>query len=279
MSNKLRRSKRKVKIPSKLADSICSLNKAMTNKADMEEFVESGKSGDCIQEMDMNSDVREQVSGNMEENLNVKEDNASVKLDTVHQNSKEMDGNNNTDNNKGNVWKKTDQVVNIDSDTMINNDKKVLDNSLLFVPTEIINKDRECVVFDEELVELGSRNWLNTLCGYFVGCNMMLSELRYNNEEPSKLPLWVNLLNVPLEAWTHRGISALASAVGNPIIMDALTTEIFHSGKGRMGFARVLVEVDISKGFKKLLSLFIRMLIKRRLLLSMLLLNTLGSLT
>ncbi|GKD31229.1 RNA-directed DNA polymerase, eukaryota, reverse transcriptase zinc-binding domain protein [Tanacetum coccineum] len=163
-------------------------------------------------------------------------------------------------------------------------------------------------MFDNESVELGSRNWQNTLCGYFVGCNMVLSELRYNvkrmwskcglrdvlphsngvflfkfakneglqfvlenglwliNDKPllvqkwqhdicldkkelSRLPSWVKLLNVPLEAWTHRGISALASGVGKPIIMDSLTIEICHSGKGRLGFAKVLVEVDARKGF------------------------------
>ncbi|GJZ51480.1 zinc knuckle CX2CX4HX4C containing protein [Tanacetum coccineum] len=175
-----------------------------------------------------------------------------------------------------------DLVVNMDNHGISSNVKSELDNSLLFVPTEIIGDDREVVVFDEEMVELGIKNWVNTLCGYFVGCNMTISELRYNvrrmwsrcglrdvlphsnvqrwqhdvcleKKEPSKLPLWVKLLNVPLEAWTHKGISALASGVGKPIIMDALTTEIFHSGKGRMGFARVLVEVDTSKGFKKLL--------------------------
>nr|GEZ26176.1 hypothetical protein [Tanacetum cinerariifolium] len=210
------------------------------------------------------------------------------------------------DNNNGNVWKKNNLVRNKGSSSVNRNVKSELDNSLSFVPTEIIGDDREVVVFDEDLVKLGSKNWLNTLCGYFVGCNMTVSELKYNvrrmwsrfglrdvqhhsngvflfkfanNEglqfvlenrpwlingkallvqkwqldvcikktEPSKLPLWVKLLNVPLEAWTQKGISALASGVGKPIIMDALTTEICHSGKGKLGYARVLVEPDLCK--------------------------------
>ncbi|GKC60779.1 RNA-directed DNA polymerase, eukaryota, reverse transcriptase zinc-binding domain protein, partial [Tanacetum coccineum] len=52
-----------------------------------------------------------------------------------------------------------------------------------------------------------------------------------DKKELSRLPSWVKLLNVPLEAWTHRGISALASGVGKPIIMDATSIEICHSGK------------------------------------------------
>ncbi|GKB71908.1 RNA-directed DNA polymerase, eukaryota, reverse transcriptase zinc-binding domain protein [Tanacetum coccineum] len=218
----------------------------------------------------------------LEESKNGKD--ATVDLNETHQTSQKMNvndkinGNSRIDNNKESVWKKNDLVMNMDNHGASSNVKSELGNSLLFVPTEIIGDDREVDVFDEELVELGSKNWVNTLCGYFVGYNMAISELRYNvrrmwsrcglrdvlpysngvflfkfakNEEPSKLPLWVKLLNVQLEAWTHKGISALASGVGKPIIMDALTIEICHSGKGRMGFAMVLIEVDASKGFKK----------------------------
>ncbi|GKC03028.1 RNA-directed DNA polymerase, eukaryota, reverse transcriptase zinc-binding domain protein [Tanacetum coccineum] len=60
--------------------------------------------------------------------------------------------------------------------------------------------------------------------------------------------------------------------------MDATSIEICHSGKGKMGFTRVLIEVNASKGFKKKLKLYIGMLRKRKPLLNMLLLNTLGSL-
>ncbi|GKC17154.1 hypothetical protein Tco_1013936 [Tanacetum coccineum] len=90
-------------------------------------------------------------------------------------------GINSSNNVKENVWKKIDHAVNIDNDAKISTEIKGLDNSLLFVPTELIEIDREVVVFDAELVELGSRKWMNILCGYFVGCNMVLSELRYND--------------------------------------------------------------------------------------------------
>ncbi|GJS75987.1 hypothetical protein Tco_0725868 [Tanacetum coccineum] len=204
------KNKRKIKLPSKLADSVCSWNKEMINKADMEEFTESDEIRDCIQEMEEINDVREHVTvkTSMKESLNVKEMNVNVKLNVPDQDTQEKNVNdksnmsttindnnvkncfetmdrdqgiNNSNNVKENVWKKIDHAVNIDNDAKISTEIKGLDNSLLFVPTELIEIDREVVVFDAELVELGSRKWMNTLCGYFVGCNMVLSELRYND--------------------------------------------------------------------------------------------------
>lgn len=123
------------------------------------------------------------------------------------------------------------------------------------------------MVFDDELLELGSKKWNSTVCGYFVGCRVSFNEARYhlrrmwnkygledmyaneggvfffkfhdeggmeevvkngpwmvNNKplfvqkwrvglcldkaEPSKLPVWVKMLNVPMEAWSTKGISA-----------------------------------------------------------------------
>ncbi|GKA33100.1 RNA-directed DNA polymerase, eukaryota, reverse transcriptase zinc-binding domain protein, partial [Tanacetum coccineum] len=68
--------------------------------------------------------------------------------------------------------------------------------------------------------------------------------------EPKKIPVWVKLRNVPMEAWSVKGISALASSVGKPIIMDEITTKMCMTGVGRVGFARVLVEIDAEKGIK-----------------------------
>ncbi|GJW79881.1 RNA-directed DNA polymerase, eukaryota, reverse transcriptase zinc-binding domain protein [Tanacetum coccineum] len=46
--------------------------------------------------------------------------------------------------------------------------------------------------------------------------------------EPVKLPLWIKLHNVPIEAWTVKGISAIASSLGTPLIMDKTTTRMCH---------------------------------------------------
>jgi hypothetical protein len=69
--------------------------------------------------------------------------------------------------------------------------------------------------------------------------------------EQSTVPLWVNLVNVPLEAWSNEGISALASSLGKPLIMDSMTAKRCQFGEGKIDFARVLVEFTVEKGFRE----------------------------
>ncbi|GKC84404.1 RNA-directed DNA polymerase, eukaryota, reverse transcriptase zinc-binding domain protein [Tanacetum coccineum] len=58
--------------------------------------------------------------------------------------------------------------------------ENLIDNKLMTVPTEIDEFGNEFVVFDEELINDGSRRWQLTLCGFFVGFKMRINELRYN---------------------------------------------------------------------------------------------------
>ncbi|GKD28911.1 RNA-directed DNA polymerase, eukaryota, reverse transcriptase zinc-binding domain protein [Tanacetum coccineum] len=60
----------------------------------------------------------------------------------------------------------------------------------------------------------------------------------------------VKMMNVPMKAWNVKGINALASSIGKPVIMDEVTTKLCVTGVGRIGFARVLVEIDVEKGIK-----------------------------
>lgn len=76
--------------------------------------------------------------------------------------------------------------------------------------------------------------------------------------EPVKLPVWVKLLNVPLEAWSDKGISSLASCLGKPIIMDEVTTNVCKTGTGRLGFARVLIEINAEKQLKDVIEVAYR---------------------
>ncbi|GJZ08736.1 RNA-directed DNA polymerase, eukaryota, reverse transcriptase zinc-binding domain protein [Tanacetum coccineum] len=69
--------------------------------------------------------------------------------------------------------------------------------------------------------------------------------------EPKCLPVWVKMVNVPLEAWTVEGISAIASRLGKPMMMDTITSTMCHKRIGNFEFARVLVEMDAQKEFKK----------------------------
>ncbi|GJV01554.1 ATPase, F1/V1/A1 complex, alpha/beta subunit, partial [Tanacetum coccineum] len=72
-----------------------------------------------------------------------------------------------------------------------------------------------------------------------------------DRKEPKALPLWVKLHFVPIEAWTVNGISAIASSLGKPLIMDKTTTKMCNEGRGRFGYARVLIEVQAKKEFKE----------------------------
>ncbi|GKE41535.1 RNA-directed DNA polymerase, eukaryota, reverse transcriptase zinc-binding domain protein, partial [Tanacetum coccineum] len=66
---------------------------------------------------------------------------------------------------------------------------------------------------------------------------------------PCKIPVWIRLYNVPLEAWSIKGISAISSRLGRPIMMDQMTSNMYKKGSGRLGYARVLVKVDAGKEY------------------------------
>ena len=60
------------------------------------------------------------------------------------------------------------------------NNRLNFEKKLLVIPTEIDDNGTEVVVFDEVLIKEGCEKWDKTLCGYFVGENMSVNELRYN---------------------------------------------------------------------------------------------------
>ncbi|GKF24588.1 hypothetical protein Tco_0076910 [Tanacetum coccineum] len=56
-------------------------------------------------------------------------------------------------------------------------DNKLMNNKLWSILTEILEDEREVVIFDEELVTLGSEKWNLTLCRYFVGYKMSVGDV------------------------------------------------------------------------------------------------------
>lgn len=61
-------------------------------------------------------------------------------------------------------------------------------------------------------------------------------------EDFSIVPVWVQLHNLPLQCWTIKAISTIASKLGKPLCTDRITQE-----RKRISYARVLVELDASK--------------------------------
>ncbi|GKB61171.1 RNA-directed DNA polymerase, eukaryota, reverse transcriptase zinc-binding domain protein [Tanacetum coccineum] len=155
----------------------------------------------------------------------------------------------------------------------------MVDNKLQHVPIEVSDNGDSIVIFDDEIIELGSQKWNLIVCGQFIGCSIGFNEARYHirrmwnrfrlkdviaknvvqkwstdmcldKAEPKKIPVWVKIRNVLMEAWSVKGIIALASSDGKLVIMDEITAKIYVTGIGRIGFARVLVEIDAKKGIK-----------------------------
>ncbi|GKA72537.1 RNA-directed DNA polymerase, eukaryota, reverse transcriptase zinc-binding domain protein [Tanacetum coccineum] len=153
----------------------------------------------------------------------------------------------------------------------------LIDNKLKIVPTRMDENGDEYVIFNDEFINEGSRKWNLTLCCYFIGHKMHINfhhekcmnevvekgpwivinkplvaqkwdiNMSIDKTKPDKLPLWVRLCNLPFEAWSINGISALASRIGKPLIMDAMTASMCKHVTGRIRYARVLIEVQVKK--------------------------------
>lgn len=74
----------------------------------------------------------------------------------------------------------------------------------------------------------------------------MPSCFEFDDHELLNLPIWITLPGLPLECWNATVLSKIASRIGKPITTDEMT-EL----KKRVSYARVLVEVDVSKPLTK----------------------------
>nr|GEX17593.1 RNA-directed DNA polymerase, eukaryota, reverse transcriptase zinc-binding domain protein [Tanacetum cinerariifolium] len=146
---------------------------------------------------------------------------------------------------------------------MVTKDMKVVHNKLDFVPTVINEEGSEFVIFDETLVEKGSAYWKLTVCRHFVGYKMGVHELRYNIRR-----MWSKwgIDDIDMKAdgtcmfkfrneegmnkVLELGPCSLASNLGRPLIMDNMAVRRCRFGEGRLDYARVLVEFDVTKGCK-----------------------------
>ncbi|GAV59693.1 LOW QUALITY PROTEIN: DUF4283 domain-containing protein, partial [Cephalotus follicularis] len=63
-----------------------------------------------------------------------------------------------------------------------------------------------------------------------------------------KVPVWVKLMNIPMEYWSPKSLSCLASVLGKPLRMDT-ATEV----KSKINFARIYVEMDSRTNFPEVI--------------------------
>ncbi|PPD95544.1 hypothetical protein GOBAR_AA36069 [Gossypium barbadense] len=59
------------------------------------------------------------------------------------------------------------------------------------------------------------------------------------NFSMNQMPVWVHLSNIPLELFTSKSLSYIASALGNPLYMDSIT-----ANQQRLAFAKVCFEMN-----------------------------------
>nr|GEW59040.1 (E,E)-geranyllinalool synthase [Tanacetum cinerariifolium] len=130
---------------------------------------------------------------------------------------------------KGNRNVEYEKSANRSDDNAMTDNK--IDNKLMEISTKISKNGNKVVVLNDEMIESGCEKWKNTICGFFVG-----GKVTYSEDE---------------RAWSIKGISALASSVGKPIIIDDMTVRICVKEEGMINFARVLIEVEAGKGLKK----------------------------
>lgn len=57
-----------------------------------------------------------------------------------------------------------------------------------------------------------------------------------------EVPLWIRLPNLPLNCWSVDSLSRIGSVLGRPLCADECTSQ-----QSRISYARMLVEVDITK--------------------------------
>ncbi|GJV19201.1 zinc knuckle CX2CX4HX4C containing protein [Tanacetum coccineum] len=145
-----------------------------------------------------------------------------------------------------------------------------LSKNLNYIPTMITETGSEVVIFDEVITDIDANknghyvfkfrdsNSLNVVLdkGPWMVKNKPMFVQKWNSEigmekmEPKRLSVWVKIVNVPLEAWSVDGISALASSLGKPMLMDTMTATMCHKGVGNFKYARVLMEMDADKGIQ-----------------------------
>nr|GEX74668.1 hypothetical protein [Tanacetum cinerariifolium] len=116
---------------------------------------------------------------------------------------------------------------------LIDNDRK-----LECIRTKIDEIGVEVVVFDEMMVAEGIKRWDLNL--YIVDYRNDVFFMKFHHEEG--LNNVVNSGPWMVNTWTVKAISALASRIGKPLVMDVVTASKCRQRIGMLRFARVLIE-------------------------------------
>ncbi|GAV88870.1 Exo_endo_phos domain-containing protein/DUF4283 domain-containing protein/zf-CCHC_4 domain-containing protein, partial [Cephalotus follicularis] len=102
-------------------------------------------------------------------------------------------------------------------------------------------------VFKCESVEV--RNWILDsgpwdVWGVHLALRLWERDLPPISSGFTKITVWVKLMNIPMEYWTTKGLSHMASVLGTPLHMDPAT-----EAKQMISFARICVEMNADRPF------------------------------
>ncbi|CAH9126688.1 unnamed protein product [Cuscuta epithymum] len=78
--------------------------------------------------------------------------------------------------------------------------------------------------------------------GKLLMLKVLSEDFSFEDEEFLKVPIWVKFPKLPMKLWNDEAMSEVASMVGVPFTTDKITQE-----RSNNEYARVLIEVDVSK--------------------------------
>lgn len=76
-------------------------------------------------------------------------------------------------------------------------------------------------------------------------------------EDLVSVPVWVKLQDIPIAAFTGDGLSAIATKLGTPIMLDSYTSTMCTNSWGRLDFARALIDIRADRALKDTLVIVI----------------------
>ncbi|GKB59409.1 retrotransposon protein, putative, ty1-copia subclass [Tanacetum coccineum] len=104
-----------------------------------------------------------------------------------------------------------------------------------------------------ESIQAISDRFANTTYGFFLGKRVaypVVANYVRNTwgkyglaQDVSTVPVWVKLHGVPVTAFSNDGLSAIATKLGTPLMLDSYTSDMCMQSWGRLSYARVMIEL------------------------------------
>ncbi|GJV49079.1 cytokinin dehydrogenase 3-like protein [Tanacetum coccineum] len=97
-----------------------------------------------------------------------------------------------------------------------------------------------------------SERFANTAYGFFLGKKVaypVIANYKWHpdenllKEDVCTVPVWVKLHGVLVTAFSEDGLSAIATKLGNPLMLDSYTSDMCMQSWGRSSYARVMIEL------------------------------------